>query len=122
MPIDFKKLDERIARLTMLKKVLADPETATLARELLGMNGSGPLTTEQGTFTDVIRQRIAKQSGEFTVVTIATDMEKGGSPVDRSAIGKALSYLENHGEIRIVRHGGPGKPNVYIKTDKLKLV
>ena len=138
MILDTRKIDQRIQKLKQLKEILADPETAELAREvLISANGTESIAGRQGPeIRRFPRTRRAKRSrkgdlikavleeaqrlqGEsFTKSSILQALHDRGfafaTEKPQVAVGQTLRKLtDKHHKIKLVKEGQGREPNVY---------
>ena len=131
--VDTRQIDQRIHKLQQLKEILADPETAQLAREvLISANGteSGiarqspeirrfPRTKRKGDLIKAVLEEARRFQGElFTKNNILKALRERGFAFatgrPQVAVGQALRKLtEKHHKIKFVKGGQGRKPNLY---------
>ena len=134
MVLDTRKIDQRIQKLKQLKEILADPETAELAREVLisanGTERQGPeirrfprtkhaKRSRKGYLIKAVLEEAQRLQGErFTKSSILQALHDRGfafaTERPQVAVGQALRKLtEKHHKLKLVKEGQGREPNLY---------
>ena len=124
--LDTGRIDERIRRLRQLKEILADPETAKLAREVLtSANGIRrfPRTKNakggrKGDLAKAVSQAARSvRTDTFTKNTVLQALNERSfafaSAKPEVAVGQALHKLCKKGKLKLVKEGQGREPNLY---------
>jgi hypothetical protein len=126
-------LDEEIQRLQEIRRVMSDPKSAALVKQLFAQQPNGNTErsdgsskvdtrdddsdTELTTQIGVIRHAASVATGSFTTSLIGDVVRGAGLDIDNVAVGKVLQRLLKREEIRLVRKGKGNKPNRYEKAN-----
>ncbi len=124
VPVDLKKLDEKIRKLQMIRELASDPETATLLNDVLSPNGNGaknghapsPQNGESANPEGLLGyadRAVRAISGTFTTNDLITKMKELGYVFTAKDAAVAtygvMLRLRDKGVISIVEKGGPGR-------------
>jgi hypothetical protein len=127
--IELKDIDEQIQRLQELRKIVADPEMASLLNQLMASkNGHSSLThadkkgehkaKKKGTFINRIEETCRLfASARFTIRNVIDKYESTGNTFNARDKGVAvytvMKRLEKRGVVKIVEKGIGAKPSYF---------
>jgi hypothetical protein len=127
--IDLKEIDARIQRLQELRKIVADPEMASLLNQLMASKNehsslahpdrqSEHKAKKKGTFINKIEETCKSfGAARFTIRDVIEKFESSGNTFkakDKSvAAYSAMKRLEKRGVLKVVEKGIGAKPSYY---------